>query len=125
MYEFSYDPIKPKYGKKAKLCYMDRDSFIVYIETDNIYKDIAVNVETRLDTSINVIKDESGGKIMTKRFELRAKTYSYSINDGSEDKKAKDTKKCVIKRKLKFESYKNCLNYLEKMKLTQIVLRKS
>ena len=74
MYEFSYDQIKPKYGKKAKLCYMDRDSFIVYIETDNIYKDIAVNVETRLDTWINVIKDESGGKIMTKLFELRAKT---------------------------------------------------
>ena len=62
---------------------------------------------------------------MTKIFELRAKTYRYSINDGNEDKKAKDTKKCVIKRKLKFENYENCLSYLEKMKLTQIVLRKS
>ena len=46
---------------------------------------------------------------MTKIFELRAKTYRYSINDGNEDKKAKDTKKCVIKRKLKFENFKNCL----------------
>ena len=46
---------------------------------------------------------------MTKLFELRAKTYRYSINDGNEDKKAKDTKKCVIKRKLKFENFKNCL----------------
>ena len=57
---------------------------------------------------------------------LRAKTYSYSINDGSEDKKAKGTKKCVIKRKLKFENYKNCveatqlenkINYPEKKEI--------
>ena len=53
--------------------------------------------------------DGLGGKIITKFVELRAKTYSYLIDDGSEDKKAKGTKKCVIKRKLKFEDYKNCL----------------
>ena len=60
---------------------------------------------------------------MTKLFGLRAKTYSSLIDDGNEDKKVKWTKKCVIKRKLKFEIYKNCLegtqldneiNYLEK-----------
>ena len=55
------------------------------------------------------MKDGLGGKIITKFVELRAKTYSYLIDDGSEDKKAKGTKKCVIKRKLKFENYKNCL----------------
>ena len=54
------------------------------------------------------MKDELGGKIMTKFVGLRAKTYSYLIDDSSEDKKAKDTKS-VIKRKLKFENYKNCL----------------
>ena len=57
---------------------------------------------------------------------LRAKTYSYLIDDGSEDKKAKGTKKCVIKRKLKFQDYRNCLeavqvkrkiNYLRKKKI--------
>ena len=53
------------------------------------------------------MKDELGGKIMTKFFGLRAKTYSYLIDDGSEDKKAKNTEKCVIKRILKFENYKN------------------
>ena len=50
MFEFWYDQIKPKYGKKAKLYDMDTDSFIVYIKTDDIYKDIAVNVETKLET---------------------------------------------------------------------------
>ena len=123
---------------------MDTDSFIVYIKTDDVCKDIAEDVETRFDTSnyelefnsidrplpkgknkkvIGLMKDELGGKIMTKFVGLRAKTYSYLIDDGSEDKKAKGTKKCVIKRKLKFENYKNCLEandtkikYLEKNK---------
>ena len=73
------------------------------------------------------MKDELREKIMTKVVGLRTKTYSYLIDDGSEDKKARDTKKCVIKRKLKFVNYKNCLEatqldnkifYLERMKLT-------
>ena len=54
---------------------------------------------------IELMKDGLGGKIMTKFIGLRAKTYGYLIDDGGEDKKAKGTKKCVIKRKLKFENY--------------------
>ena len=50
MYEFWYDYVKPKYGKKTKLCYIDTDSFVIYIKADSIYKDIAENVKTRLDT---------------------------------------------------------------------------
>ena len=50
MYEFWYDYVKPKYAEKAKVCYMGTDSFIVYVKTDNIYKDIAEDVETRFDT---------------------------------------------------------------------------
>ena len=136
MYETWYDYVKPK------LCYMDKDSFIVYIKTDDIYKDIAEDVETRFDTSnyeldrllpkaknkkvIGLMKDQLGGKIMTKFVGLRAKTYSYLIDDGSEDKKAKSTKTCVIKRKVKFQDYKNCLeaaqidnkiNHLEKNRI--------
>ena len=49
MYEFWYDYVKQKYGEKVKLCYMDTDSFMVYIRTDDIYKDIAEDVETRFD----------------------------------------------------------------------------
>ena len=51
MYELWYYYIKSKYGKKAKLCYMGTDSFIAYIKTDNIYRNIADDVETRFDIS--------------------------------------------------------------------------
>ena len=141
IYEFWHGYVKPKYGEIAKLCYMDADSCIVYIKIDYIYKDIAEDVGNRFDTSnyeldrpfpkgknnklIGLMKNELGRKIIVKFVGLRAKTYSYLIDDASEDKKAKGTKKCVIKRKLKFESYKNCLeatrlenkiNHLEKNK---------
>ena len=51
MYKFWYQCVKPKYDEKSKLCYMNPDSFIVCIKTDDIYKDIAEDVETRFDTS--------------------------------------------------------------------------
>ena len=55
------------------------------------------------------MKYEVGGKTMTKFVGLRANTYSYLTDDGSEDEKAKGTKKCVTKIKLKFKNYRNCL----------------
>ena len=58
---------------------------------------------------IGLMKDKLGGKIITEFVTLRPKTCSYSTNDGKEDKKAKGTKKCVIKRMIKFNDYKNCL----------------
>ena len=51
MHEFWYDYVKPKYSERAKLCNMDTYIFIVYIKTDDIYKDIAEDAETRFDTS--------------------------------------------------------------------------
>ena len=51
MYEFLYDYIRPKYGDKARICYMDTDSFVIYIETEDFYKDIASDVERWFDTS--------------------------------------------------------------------------
>ena len=50
MYEFWYDYVRPKYDENGKLCYMDTDSVIVHLKTDDVYKDIA-NVEKRFDTS--------------------------------------------------------------------------
>ena len=79
-YEFWYDYMRPKYGEKVKLCYMDADNFIVYIKKENTYLDNVKDVETRFDTSnyeldrplpkgknkkvIGLMKDELGGKIM-------------------------------------------------------------
>ena len=80
------------------------------------------------------MKNELGGKIMRKFVGLRTKTYNYLIDDSSGDRKEKGTKKCAIKRKLKFENFKNCLeatqlenkkNYLQENKFTLIVLKKS
>ena len=51
MYEFWYDYIKPKYGDNVKLSYMDTDSFITHIKTEDFYNDIANDVEKRFDTS--------------------------------------------------------------------------
>ena len=51
MYEFWYDYVKLKYGKNTNICFMDTDSFIVYIKTNDIYGDIPEDVETRFDTS--------------------------------------------------------------------------
>ena len=47
MYEFWYDYIKPKYQNNAKLCYMDTDSFIIHIKTEDFYKDIADDFKKR------------------------------------------------------------------------------
>ena len=55
------------------------------------------------------MKDELGGKIITEFITLRPKTYSFLTDDGNEDKKAKGTKKCIIKKKIKFNDYKKCL----------------
>ena len=55
------------------------------------------------------MKDELGGKIITEFVALRPKTYAYITDDCKEDKKAKGSRKCVIKRELKFNNYKDCL----------------
>ena len=120
MHEFWYE-----YDNNVKLCYMDTDSFIMDIKTNDFYKDIANDVENRFDTSnyevnrplpmgknkkvIGLMKDELSGKIITEFVTLRPKTYSYLTDDGKEDKKAKGTKKSVIKKMIKFNDYKKCL----------------
>ena len=65
--------------------------------------------QERIKKVIGLIKDELGGRIIREFVALRRKTYSYLTDDCKEDKKAKGTKKCVIKRMIKFDDYKNCL----------------
>ena len=126
MYEFHYDYMKQKYNNdKLQLCYMDTDLLVYCIKTKDFYADIADDVPTRFDTSgycsnhplpiglnkkiIGLMKDELGGAIMTEFVALRPKLYSYKKLDRTEDKKCKGIKKCVVKKTLTFEDYKNCL----------------
>ena len=106
---------------------MDTDSFAINIKTEDFYKDIVSDVEKWFDTSnydknddsplavgvnkkvIGKFKDELGGKIMTEFCALRAKAYAYKLDDDTEHKKVKGTKKCVIKRELMFKNYKDSL----------------
>ena len=123
MFEFWYDYLK--LCMVIKLDYTHTDSFIMHIKTDDFYKDISADVDKWFDTSnfnkndnrplengknnkvLDKFKDEIGGKLMTKFVALRAKTYSFLIDEYTDDdyeknkivnKKAKGTKKCVIKR---------------------------
>ena len=91
MYEFHYDYMRPNYGNKVKLCYMDTDSFVYEIETEYSYRDNAKDVKETFDTSgyskddnrplpirenekvKGLMKDELGRKIMTEFVALRAK----------------------------------------------------
>ena len=93
MYEFWYDYIK--YGNRAKLCYTDADTFIIYIKTEDFFEDISNNVERLFDTSNynendkrplpigknknvpGLFRDKLGRKSITEVVALRAKTYPY------------------------------------------------
>ena len=138
MYEFHYNYMVPRYGlEKLKLCYMDTDSLVYDIKTEDFYEDIANDVEARFDTSgysktdfrllpidlnkkvIGCMKDELGGKIMTEFVALRPKLYSYKVLDGSKDKK------CVVKKTLTFEDYKTCLFINSTEYRSQLMFRSS
>ena len=127
MYKFWYDYIKPKYEDKAMLCFMDTDSFVMNIKTEDFYNDIADNVERWFDTSnydekdkrplpmgknkkiIGLFKYELGGKIIKEFCALRAKAYAYKLDDDTEEKRAKGTRKCVVKREIIFKNYRDSL----------------
>ena len=110
---------------KNFIIWIQTASFIINVKADDNYKDITKGVETRFGTSnfeintplprgknkeiIGPPKDELGGQIMKEFVWLRPKTYSSLKDNNAENKKTTATKKCVIKRKLKFQVYKNCL----------------
>ena len=103
------------FGENAKFRYIDTDSFIFHVETEDIYKDIVEEVEKRFDTSsfelyrilpkgknrkvIGLIKDKLGEQILKEFVGLRAKTYSYLKGNNDEDKKSKKHKKVCHKKK--------------------------
>ena len=107
---------------------MDTGSFVIYVKTKDLYKDIANDVGEWFDTSnydnsrpfpvgknkkvVRLFKNELGGNNMTEFVGFRAKTYAYLMDNDTAHKKAKETKKCIIKRELLFKNFKDCLfNY--------------
>ena len=94
MYVFWYDYIKLKFGDKVRLCYMDTESFVMYIKTEDFYKHISNDIERWFDASnvnksdnrsletgknkkvIGKFKDELGGKIIIEFCAYRAKAYA-------------------------------------------------
>ena len=144
MHEFHYDYMIPKYSGDLKLqsgvpalglCYMDIDSLVYHIKTEDFYVDVAEDVEARFDMRgydkadarqlppgknkkiIGLTKDKLGGKIMTGFVALRSKSYAYKKLGNKEDKKCKRNHEMHCERKNKetkkktisFNDDKNCL----------------
>ena len=141
MYDFHYNYIKPKYGAKAKLLFTDTDSFLYEIETEDFYKDISGDVKDRFDTSdypenhpsgiptginkkvLGMFKDEAAGKRIKEFVELRAKLYSFIMEDGKENKRCKGVKKQVVESSITHEDYKTCLRTGKEQLRKQNILR--
>jgi hypothetical protein len=124
MYDFYYNQLKTQYGNKCELLYTDTDSLLLQIKTEDIYKDIAQNIEM-YDTSnfpknhslfneknkkvIGKMKDECGGTPISEYVGLRPKMYSIMKTDGDNIKKAKGIKQYVVKKQMRHENYKESL----------------
>ena len=141
MFDFHYKYIKPKYGNKAKLLFTDTDSFLYEIQTEDFYKDISGDVRHRFDTSdypeghpsgiptginkkvLGMFKDEAAGKIINEFVGLRAKLYSYKMDEGKENKRCKGIKKAVVERSIRHEDYKTCLTTGKEQLRRQNIIR--
>ena len=141
MFDFHYKYIKPKYGKQAKLLFTDTDSFLYEIQTEDFYKDISGDVKDRFDTSdypeghpsgiptgvnkkvLGMFKDEAAGKNIKEFVGLRAKLYSYKMEEGKENKKCKGIKKAVVEKSITHEDYKTCLETGKEQLRRQNIIR--
>ena len=139
MFNFHYNYIQKKYKHRAELLFTDTDSLMYQIYTDDFYKDLSKDIETKFDTSdyppnhpygivtgvnkkvIGMFKDEVAGKQITHFVGLRPKLYSFRIEEDKEVRKCKGIKKNVIKKKLDFDDYVQCLflgkKQMRKMKI--------
>ena len=141
MFDFHYNYIIPKYGNKAKLLFTDTDSFLYEIQTEDFYKDISGDVKDRFDTSdypeghpsgiptginkkvLGMFKDEAAGKNITEFVGLRAKLYSYKMEEGKENKKCKGIKKAVVEKSISHKDYKTCLETGKEQLRRQNIIR--
>lgn len=149
MYDFHYKYMKPKFNEKVQLNYMDTDSFIYSIKTEDFYNDIKNDIESYFDTSefsnqiaqkynfpqinkkkLGFFKDELNGKPMLEFVGLRSKMYSFKFADGDDNcaqktvKKSKGVKRSAID-KIDFHDYKKCLLSEESVRGSMAMIRSS
>ncbi|CAG8586358.1 10657_t:CDS:2, partial [Cetraspora pellucida] len=96
IYYFWYGYVKEKYGDKAQLGYMDTDSFIFQVETEDIYKDMEERPDLfnlNGDTTIGKFKDETPDSVITEFYHIRAKSYHYVLANKSTKSKHKGVSK--------------------------------
>ncbi|KAL9982399.1 hypothetical protein ACROYT_G004435 [Oculina patagonica] len=124
MYDFFYNHLKKEYGERCELLYTDTDSLLLEIETEDVYADMAKNID-KYDTSdypkehslhsnenkkvLGKMKDECAGKQISECVCLRPKMYSIMTEDKKNIKKAKGVKECVTKKKINHENFKETL----------------
>ena len=141
MFNFHYNYIQKKYKHRAELLFTDTDSLMYQIYTDDFYKDLSKDIETKFDTSdyppnhpygivtgvnkkvIGMFKDEVAGKQITYFVGLRPKLYSFKIEESKEVRKCKGIKKNVVKKGINFEDYVQCLFSGEKQMRSMRIIR--
>ena len=141
MFDFHYNYIQKKYKHKAELLFTDTDSLMYQIHTDDFYKDISYDIQTKFDTSdyppdhpsgiptgvnkkvIGMFKDEVAGKQITCFVGLRPKLYSFRIEEDKEVRKCKGIKKNVVKKTMDFDDYVDCLFLGKKQMRTMKIIR--
>ena len=141
MFDFHYNYIRDKYNDRAELLFTDTDSLLYLIHTDDFYKDISLDIETKFDTSdyppdhksgiltgvnkkvIGMFKDEVAGRQITHFVGLRPKLYSFKVEDDKIVKKCKGIKKNVVKKGITFDDYIRCLFSGEKQMKSMKIIR--
>ena len=141
MYKFYYDYLKPKYNDKINLLYMDTDSFVLHIETEDFFEDIKNNIHDWFDTSkylkqlnlpleygvnkkiIGKMKDELFDGFMKEFIAIAPKVYGFKQfkynNTINEFKRVKGTNRCVTNKTLNFDHLKRCLFNNETIRCVQ------
>lgn len=140
IYSFHYDYMRREFGESCNILYTDTDSLLYEINTNDIYTLIKRDAIKFFDTSdypednvygiprvnkkvIGLMKDEQNGSIMTEFVGLRSKMYAVRVQGIDKTKKIKGIKKSIVKNKICFDDYTECLNNLTEKTVNQNLIK--
>jgi len=138
MYDFWYNRVKAIYGEKVNLLYMDTDSLLYQVETEDVYADMRESAEdydfgdypkdhpcysTANKKVVGKFKDECYARPIAEFVGLRPKMYSILEAGNANVRKAKGIQRTVVKKDLCHELYKQCLDEHKEMKHNQVIIR--